>query len=70
MCTFLKEGKTFLSNVPNDGELIGLNVDEAKRQMVQTDQIDKITYKEKQKMWKKVLFHLSFYSRDSVIYYM
>lgn len=52
---FLKESKAFSATVPNDGELIGLNVDEAKRQMVQIDQVDKLTYKEKQKMWRKVV---------------
>uniref|UniRef100_A0A8R1TLG6 ATP-dependent RNA helicase n=1 Tax=Onchocerca volvulus TaxID=6282 RepID=A0A8R1TLG6_ONCVO len=39
--------------VPNDEESGGLNIDEAKRQMAQIDQVDKITYKEKQKMWRK-----------------
>ncbi|EFO28260.2 hypothetical protein LOAG_00217 [Loa loa] len=47
------ENRIFPNTVPNDGELIGLDVDEAKRQMVQIDQVDKITYKEKQKMWRK-----------------
>ncbi|MCP9264306.1 Ddx10 protein [Dirofilaria immitis] len=48
-----KEGKAFSTAVPNEEELAGLNIDEAKRQMVQIDQIDKITYKEKQKIWRK-----------------
>ncbi|KAL3997763.1 DEAD/DEAH box helicase family protein [Acanthocheilonema viteae] len=51
--TEILESKAFLTTVPNDGELIGLNVDEAKRQMIQIDQADKMTYKEKQKMWRK-----------------
>ncbi|CAG9531078.1 unnamed protein product [Cercopithifilaria johnstoni] len=50
--TEIVEGKAF-PTVPSDGKLIGLNVDEAKRQMIQIDQVDKITYKEKQKMWRK-----------------
>uniref|UniRef100_A0A0R3S4F6 ATP-dependent RNA helicase n=1 Tax=Elaeophora elaphi TaxID=1147741 RepID=A0A0R3S4F6_9BILA len=46
------EGKAFPTTISND-DLVGLNVDEAKRQMVQIDQDDKIAYKEKQKMWRK-----------------
>ncbi|KAM3722069.1 putative ATP-dependent RNA helicase [Dirofilaria immitis] len=51
--TEIVEGKAFSTAVPNEEELAGLNIDEAKRQMVQIDQIDKITYKEKQKIWRK-----------------
>ncbi|VIO95491.1 Mitochondrial ATP synthase coupling factor 6 family protein [Brugia malayi] len=47
------ENKLFPATVSNDDELVGLDVDEARRQMVQIDQIDKMTYKEKQKMWRK-----------------
>lgn len=55
---FLKESGLLPSNIPHDGEYIGLDVDEAKRQMVEIDQIDKVTYKAKQKAWKKVFRHL------------
>uniref|UniRef100_A0A0N4T9P5 Ribosomal RNA-processing protein 8 n=1 Tax=Brugia pahangi TaxID=6280 RepID=A0A0N4T9P5_BRUPA len=44
------ENKLFPATVSNDDELVGLDVDEARRQMVQIDQIDKMTYKEKQKI--------------------